>query len=71
MNRRIISLLRYLKPHGLLAVALSCFFQALVLLLFRLHDLGLLAGLYAALFLFIGSFYLWAYLYYLLRLQKH
>ncbi len=68
MNRRIISLPKHLKPYVALALAISLYFQALVLLLFRLHDLGLLAGLFAALFLFIGSVYLWAYL---SRLQKH
>ncbi len=68
MNRRIISLLKHLEPHGALAAAISFFFLAFVLLFFRLHDLGLLAGLFAALFLFLGSIYLWAYL---SRLQKH
>jgi hypothetical protein len=68
MTRRTIPLLKGLEPHGALAAALSNFFLALVLLLFRLHDLGLLAGLFAALFLFFGSVFLWAYL---SRLQKH
>ncbi len=68
MNRRITSLLKRLEPHGALAAALSLYFLALVLLLFRLHDLGLLAGFFAILFLLVGSFYLWAYL---SRLQKH
>ncbi len=68
MNKRIISLLKRLEPHGALAAAISLYFLALVLLLFRLHDLGLLAGLFAALFLFFGSVLLWAYL---SRLQKH
>ncbi len=68
MNGRINSLLKYLQRHGALFAALSCFFSALVLLLFRLHDLGLLAGLFAVLYLFIGGVLLWAYL---SRLQKH
>lgn len=68
MNRGITSLLKRLEPYGTLVAALSCFFLALVLLLFRLHDLGLLAGFFAILFLFFGSLFLWAYL---SRLQKH
>lgn len=68
MNERIISPPKRLKPHVALFAALSNFFLALVLLLFRLHDLGLIAGLFAALFLFLGSVFLWAYL---SRLQKH
>jgi uncharacterized membrane protein YhaH (DUF805 family) len=51
MNGRINSLLKYLQRHGALFAALSFFWLALILLLFRLHDLGLLAGL----FLFIGG----------------
>lgn len=68
MNRRITSLLKRLEPYSALAVALSCFFLALVLLLFRLHDLGLLAVFFAILNLFFGSFFLLAFL---SRLQKH
>ena len=68
MNERIISPPKLLKPYGALFAALSNFFLALVLLLFRLHDLGLLAGLSAVLFLFIGSFFLWVYL---SRVQHH
>ena len=52
MKRRIISLLKRLQPHGTLFAVLSCFWLALVLLLFRLHDLRLLAGLAATLYLF-------------------
>jgi hypothetical protein len=68
LNRRIISPPKLLQPHGALFVAISQYFLALVLLLFRLHDLGLLAGLFAALSLLIGSVFLWAYL---SRLQQH
>ena len=68
MNRRITSLLKRLEPYVALAAALSCFFLALVLLLFRLHDLGLLAVFFAILLLFFGSLLLVGYL---LNLQKH
>ena len=68
MTRRTIPLLKGLEPHGALAAALSFYLLALVLLLFRLHDLGLLAGLFAALSLSIGSMFLWAYL---SRRQQH
>jgi hypothetical protein len=68
MNGRINSLLKYLQRHGALFAALSQYFLALVLLLFRLHDLGLLAVLFAALSLLIGSMLLWVYL---SRLHRH
>jgi hypothetical protein len=68
MNRRIISLLKHLEPHGVLAAALSSFFLVFILLFFLLHDFGLLAGFLAILFLCLGSVFLWAYL---SRLQKH
>ncbi len=64
MNRNVRGFLKLLETYGTLAAALSFFFLALVLLLFRLHDLGLLAGFFAILYLFLGSWLLWAYLAY-------